>query len=205
MLIGIDFDNTIVCYDKLFHQLALERALIPPDLPADKETVRDYLRQADREEAWTELQGFAYGPRINEATPFPGVKDFFLRCRERGIPVCIVSHKTRHPVRGPRIDLHQAASNWLEQQGFLDHPAIALPNDHVFFEETKEEKLKRIADQGCSHFIDDLPEFLNLPGFPEYVKRILFDPWNRHAGEVPFDRVTSWSVMETTLREERSP
>ena len=30
MLIGVDFDNTIVCYDKLFHQLALERSLIPP-------------------------------------------------------------------------------------------------------------------------------------------------------------------------------
>jgi hypothetical protein len=204
MLFGIDFDNTIVCYDKLFHQLALERSLIPPDLPADKETVRDYLRQSDREDAWTELQGYAYGPRIQEAVPFPGVKDFFLRCRETGIPVCVVSHKTRKPVRGPDVDLHHAARAWLEVQGFLDDPGIALPTNCIFFEEAKEQKLQRIVDEGCSHFIDDLPEFLGLPGFPEHVERVLFDPWNRHVGKVSFERVSSWSVLRATLLGENS-
>ena len=27
-LLGLDFDNTLVCYDKLFHKLALEKGLI---------------------------------------------------------------------------------------------------------------------------------------------------------------------------------
>lgn len=205
MLIGIDFDNTIACYDKLFHQLGLERSLIPPSLPADKETVRDYLRKKGREEAWTELQGHAYGPRIQEAIPFPGVKDFFLNCRNKGILVCVISHKTRQPVRGPRVDLHQAARNWLDQQGFLNNSGIALPTDRVFFEETKEKKLQRIVDQSCSHFIDDLPEFLDLPEFPEYVERILFDPCTRYAGKVPFERASSWSVLQAALLGEKSP
>jgi len=65
MLVGLDFDNTIVRYDQLFHRLAVERGLIPPGVSATKQSVRDYLRAADREVDWTELQGIAYGPRIN--------------------------------------------------------------------------------------------------------------------------------------------
>ena len=30
----------------------------------------------------------------------------------------------------------------------------------MYFEETKEAKLQRIVDCGCTHFLDDLPEFL---------------------------------------------
>lgn len=204
MLIGVDFDNTIVCYDELFHQLALERSLIPPSLPANKETVRDYLRQQDREEAWTELQGYAYGARIREAVPFPGVTEFFQKCRDWGIPICVISHKTRQPVRGPNADLHQAALAWLEDLGFLDHRGIGLPAKSVFFEETKEQKLRRIADERCSHFVDDLPEFLSHPEFPVSVERILFDPWSRYAGKVPFGHASSWSELRKHLLGEDS-
>jgi len=42
--IGIDFDNTIVSYDTLFHRVALERGLIPISVPANKISVREYLR-----------------------------------------------------------------------------------------------------------------------------------------------------------------
>jgi hypothetical protein len=194
-----------VCYDDLFHQLARERSLIPSSLPADKETVRNYLRQQDLEEAWTELQGYAYGLRIREAVPFPGVTDFFLTCRNWGIPICVISHKTRQPVRGPNVDLHQAARAWLEDQGFLDPQGISLPIERVFFEETKEQKLQRVVDEKCSHFIDDLVEFLNHPAFPTHVERILFDPWNRHAGKVPLGRTSSWSKLRTHLLGEDSP
>ncbi len=205
MLIGVDFDNTIVCYDELFHQLARERSLIPPTLPADKQAVRDYLRQQDREEAWTELQGHAYGLRIREAVPFPGVMDFFLTCRNWGIPVCVISHKTQQPVRGPKVDLHQAARDWLEGQGFLDRQGIGLPINRVFFEETREQKLQRIVGEKCSHFIDDLPEFLSQPDFPEQVQRILFDPWNRNAGRLPFGCASTWSELRIHLLGEESP
>ena len=36
MIIGVDFDNTIVCYDKVFHVAAYEKGLIPADLPVSK-------------------------------------------------------------------------------------------------------------------------------------------------------------------------
>ena len=201
MVIGVDFDNTIVCYDRLFYQLALERAWIPASLPADKASVRDYLRAAGREADWTELQGWAYGSRIGEALPFPGVREFFQRCRERAVTVCVISHKTRLPVRGPQVDLHQAARRWLETQGFLDPAGIGLPWKQVFFAETQAGKLERIVAQQCTHFIDDLPEFLQGSGFPSGVERWLFDPRERHAGQVPFRCLSSWPQLSEQLLE----
>ena len=197
MRIGVDFDNTIVCYDRLFHELAVERHLISPQVPIDKESVRNCLREQGREDHWTELQGYAYGTRIEEAAAFPGVREFFLQCRENDTPIYIISHKTRLPFRGPSVDLHRAARGWLESQGFHDPSGIALPAERVFFEETKEKKLQRIAREGCTHFIDDLPEFLQEPGFPDGVLRILFDPLDRHGGKVPFECFSSWDALRT--------
>ena len=196
MLIGVDFDNTIVCYDRLFHRLALERGWIPPELDADKSSVRNYLREVDREDDWTLLQGIAYGSRIEEAAPFPGVKEFFSRCHSQQVPVCIVSHKTRHPYRGPSFDLHEAARGWLKAHRFLDSSAMGLSEGQVFLEETKQAKLARIAAAGCTHFIDDLPEFLLEKDFPPGVCRILFDPAEQYSPPGDLLRFTSWQGLQ---------
>ncbi len=207
MLIGVDFDNTIVCYDRLFYQLALERGWIPLDLEADKSTVRDYLRREDREDDWTLLQGIAYGSRIDEATAFLGVEEFFARCHSRQIPVCIVSHKTRHPYRGPRFDLHEAARGWLQAHGFFGETTISLPEERVFLEETKKAKLARIAAAGCTYFIDDLPEFLLEEAFPPGVCRILFDPTGQHSPPDNVLHFTSWLSLQAHFfsREDNGP
>ena len=65
MTLGIDFDNTIVGYDQLFHRVAVERRLIPANLPPRKNDVRDFLRSQGREDDWTMLQGYVYGPRMD--------------------------------------------------------------------------------------------------------------------------------------------
>ncbi len=199
MLVGVDFDNTIVCYDQLFYRVAVERGLLLPQVPVSKGKVRDYLRQCGREDAWTELQGYVYGARMHEAYPFPGVLEFFRRCKEQALTVCIISHKTRLPFQGPIYDLHQAAHSWLESQGFYDPSGIGLLPHQVYFELTKQEKLARIVQVGCSHFIDDLPEFLAEPEFPAGVKRILFDPNADHSADNLFDRASSWADIEATL------
>jgi hypothetical protein len=190
MILGVDFDNTIVCYDHVFHAAALERELIPADLSVSKDSVRDYLRAQGQEEAWTELQGYVYGPRMRDALPFPGALEFLARCARAGVPLWIISHKTRHPYRGPQYDLHASARQWLADHSL--HEA-GLPRDHVIFELTKLEKLQRIGQVGCTHFIDDLPEFLAEPGFPEGIERILFDPNCHHRNETRFARLCAWS------------
>jgi len=198
MLIGIDFDNTIVYYDELFHRLALERELIPRNLALGKDRIRNYLRACGREDDWTLLQGYVYGERIREATPFPGAMDFFRRCGQAGVAVRIISHKTRQPYRGPAYDLHQGARGWLDQHGFFEQP-ISLASEHAYFETTKERKLARIADSRCTHFIDDLPELLDEPAFPSGVERILFDPNHQHAEQEQFTRLNAWREIEDAL------
>jgi hypothetical protein len=191
MRIGVDFDNTIVCYDIIFHSIALEKSLIPENLPVSKGSVRDYLRQHDKEDAWTELQGYVYGARMVEADPFPTVYDFFAECKEKGVSVFIISHRTRYPFLGEKYDLHESAHAWLRKYRFLNDSNGLMMPDQVFFELTKSAKLERIDATKCDCFIDDLPEFLNEPEFPKTTKKILFDPNNQHL-ENDLMRISSW-------------
>jgi hypothetical protein len=192
MLLGIDFDNTIVCYDQVFHRVAREQGLIPETVPVNKRAVRDYLRQAGREEDWIEIQGYVYGPRLCNTEPFPGVLEFFRMAVDAQIEVCIISHKTRHPYRGLPYNLHNAALCWLEQHGFFSPSEIGLPRENVYLELTKSAKLERIAHVGCTHFVDDLPELLEDPAFPTGVVRWLFDPAGSHEARDEFVRLSDW-------------
>ena len=205
MLVGVDFDNTIVCYDQAFHRAALERGLIPADVPARKSSVRDYLRGQGQEDAWIKLQGWVYGEGMRDALPFPGVMDFFTCCKVRDIPVHIISHRTRYPFQGPRYDLHRAAQSWLERHGLKDHSGLGASVRQIHFELTKQEKLTRIVEAGCSHFIDDLPEFLGEPGFPPDVAAILFDPDGQIAVPARIRPATSWSQIGEFIFGENHP
>jgi hypothetical protein len=196
---GVDLDNTIVCYDQLFHRAAVEQGLIPRSVPARKEEVRSYLEQGGRGDAWTELQGCVYGLHWPAAAVFPGALDFFRRCARVGQPVYIISHKTRYPALGPSYDLHQSAHAWLEAQGFYDPQDIGLSREQVYFEPTQQAKVDRIAQVGCSLFIDDLPEVLTHPRLPAQVRRILFDPHGRYAKDERFHHAASWAEIEQLI------
>src|SRR5260370_7734628 len=106
MRIGIDFDNTIACYDGVFHAAAVERGLIPADLARDKNSVRDHLNGCRRKDDFTELQGYVYGARMDLVSPFPGFAEFVAVAQGAGHDLFIVSHKTRHPILGPWHDMH---------------------------------------------------------------------------------------------------
>ena len=203
-MIGVDFDNTIVRYDDVFGRVALDLGLVPPEAATSKTAVRDHLRVQGAEDRWTELQGIIYGPRMSDAALFPGVAEFFATCRAAGTPVAIVSHRTRFPYLGERHDLHAAARGFLARHGFHDEAGIGLPADRVFFEETKEAKLARVATLGCTSFIDDLPELLADPRFPAGVRRILFDPGGLHEPPAGVVAAASWSDVERLLAEERA-
>ena len=179
MRIGIDFDNTIVSYDALFHRIAVEQGVVPSDLPPTKLAVRDHLRNAGEEDIWTEIQGYVYGSRMDEALAFPGVLEFFAWAVESGITLAIISHRTRHPFIGPRHDLHGAARRWVAAH-LVRHDRPLVSPDAVFFELTREEKIRRIGDWRCDYFIDDLPEVLRDPSFPPRTVKLLFAPEGAH-------------------------
>ena len=192
MKIGIDFDNTIVCYDTVFHRLAAQTGLIPVETPVLKHAVRERMRQDDRADLWSMLQGQVYGSCILAAPPFPGVSEFFEFCRDEAIEPCIISHKTRFAKRGTRYDLHQAALSWLAHHHFFERRLVALHN--VYFEPTQHAKIRRIATARCTHFIDDLIEFLTAPRFPANTARFLFDPAGAYK-EAHIERFSSWTEV----------
>lgn len=194
MRIGLDFDNTIVCYDAVFHRVARDLNLIPADIPPNKTAVRDYLRGINREDDWTAMQGTVYGPSITLADLYPGVTEFIMTAQQAGATLCVISHKTRHPFRGPNHDLHASARSFLEAKGIT----ALIGQDNIFFEPTKEAKLRRIASALCTHFIDDLPELLHEPLFPKNVTRYLFDPADLYKQE-NLSRYTSWISLQNDL------
>ncbi len=112
--------------------------------------------------------------------------------------MCIVSHRTRHPYLGPPYDLHEAALDWMEQNG-LFNAGGGLARGRVFLEESKNEKLWRIGSLACTHFLDDLPELLAEPAFPEHVEPWLFDPNDDYVTSRAFRRVGSWHQFEKEL------
>jgi hypothetical protein len=175
MRIGIDFDNTLIDYDRVFLTAAQDLGLLPRDFTGSKRAVRDAIRLLpDGELTWQRLQGHVYGAGIGGAVPFAGAGDFLRRCAQDGIPTFIVSHKTQYGHYDPaRVDLREAARGWMTAQGFFC-AGKGIARDNVYFEDDRAKKLARIAALGCTVFIDDLEEVFADPGFPANVRRILF-------------------------------
>lgn len=199
MRIGLDFDNTIVSYDTLFHKVALEQRLAPSDLAQTKLAVRDYLRSQGKEQTWIEMQGYVYGARMSEAEFYPGVLDFFRWARANGVPTFIVSHKTRHPFAGPKYDLHEASRAWVSTY-LHDQSTTFIEPGAVYFELTKQEKLARITELKCSLYLDDLPEILLDPMFPRGTEPLLFDPEGHHP-DVQLSRIRSWRQLQKIVEQ----
>ena len=192
MLLGIDFDNTIIKYDELFHKVAYEKKLIPFDLPKQKNAVRDYLRKENIEDEWTMIQGEVYSNRINEAIPYPGMKETLIEIRSRKIPIKIISHKTQFPYMGPKNDLHKSAFSWLETNKFFEKDLGFNRND-IFFETTKENKINRILKTECTYYLDDLPEILSM--IPRTIKRMNFSPNNNKIKNSEWIVINKWTDL----------
>jgi hypothetical protein len=141
-------------------------------------------------------------------SPYPGFGAFVAAARKAGHDLFIVSHKTKHPILGPQHDMHAAARGFLDDRGLVGSGAAQIAPDNVFFELTKVEKVTRAHDLGCEVFIDDLPEILAMAGFPNGMRKILFDPENQFTGgagdAMAFDRHPSWASISADLTRERT-
>jgi len=204
--IGIDFDNTIVSYDALMYEAALDRGLIKDGADRTKRAIRDRIRQLpDGEIEWQKLQALAYGPLMRSAQLIEGVEEFIWACRDRDIAIFIVSHKTEYAnYDDTRTNLRTAALEWMTDKRFFDAEGFDLSRADVYFESTRSDKIARIERTGCSHFIDDLEEVLLEPSFPDHVEKILYAP---DALSVSTGRVIvmpSWQAVRDYLFDRRT-
>ena len=198
MRIGLDFDNTIVCYDAAIAMLADELLDLPAELPRTKLGLRDHLRATGRELEWTAFQGELYGPGMVHAQPFEGAIDTMLQLVEQGHELIIVSHRSRKPYSGEPHDLHAAARTWVAER-LQSTGLFSADNNSVNFLETRQKKVAKIAELGCQAFLDDLPEVLGSPGFPVNAARILFDPSGGNTTPKRHCRISAWSELGEVL------
>jgi hypothetical protein len=195
LVIGVDFDNTLIVYGELFRRLAEEHGLIASSATSSKHEVREAVRQLpDGDTQWQKLQAAAYGPRIGEARWAEGAEEFLARCSQASIPVYVVSHKTE--LAGydeTNTNLRQAAMEWMAAAGMFR--TGGLKRDAVYFNATRHEKIDRIRSLGCTHFVDDLEEVFLEPTFPAEVEKILYQP-HAAGNSLPGLRVAdSWNQI----------
>lgn len=200
-IVGVDLDNTIVSYDHLFYQIALKNNLIRHDFNGGKKAIRDTVRQLpDGEIEWQKLQAEAYGPSMLSAQVIEGVKDFFALCLLHSVPVYIISHKTQYAsYDSTQTDLRVKVMEWLSAQGFFDPDGLALPREHVFFGSTRQEKIDRIVQLQCTHFVDDLLETFMEETFPKSIQQFLFDPHQEYDNCAGLTRCTSWNEITKAI------
>jgi len=198
MRLGIDFDNTIICYDEIFDRLASQH-IHPAGPPlAGKNRLRDHLRKVNQENVWTEIQGEVYGRYISEAKPYDGVFDAIRVIGQSRVEMRIISHKSRNPYLGKPYDLHKSAMTWLTDHRFFDESGLGFNRSDVFFEFTKKAKVDRVVQQKCTHFIDDLPEILEL--LPDNITKILFSPAHLIEANLDWSVINSWSDLPSVLK-----
>jgi FMN phosphatase YigB (HAD superfamily) len=174
--IGIDFDNTLIDYDAVFLVHARALRLVADDFCGTKDAVRTAVRgRPNGEQDWQRLQGLVYGGGIRDAVMFEGADAFLRRARAEGHEIVIVSHKTQFGHSdSAHIDLRAAARAWMSDKRFFSQDGFGIDPEKVLFETTRSEKIQRIAQLACTHFIDDLPEVLDDPKFPPGVTKLLF-------------------------------
>lgn len=175
--IGIDFDNTIVSYDRVFHQYALQRHWIDSTVPVSKNSVRNSIREKLGNEVWIKLQAIVYGDGMKEAEFTPGAEAFLRWCQKQSIPFYIISHKTQYAAIDRTKDLRKSAMDWMKTHGFFSQSCLDLKlGEQIFFEATREEKFERMKSCGITHFIDDLQEVLLDHRFPYPIEPIYYNP-----------------------------
>ncbi|MBI4963457.1 MAG: hypothetical protein HY913_09280 [Desulfomonile tiedjei] len=199
MIIGVDFDNTIVTYDCLMHSVAVQLGFIAADISKTKKQVRDAVWQSiEGDEAWQKVQGVVYGPRMGEAKLIGQVDTFFKLCSKKGVEAHIVSHKTEFSnYDATHTNLRMAATEWMRANGLFDPSGMNLPEGNVHFESTRKDKIKRITELKCTHVIDDLEETYLDESFPCGVEKILFNPHGEKYSAVGVRSVTSWDEIIT--------
>lgn len=173
MIVGFDFDNTIINYTNSFKKICQKKNLVPNNINKNKNSIRNYLRKKNIENEWTILQGEVYGKYIMDAEIYKGALKTILYLSKKKFEVKIISHKTKFPYMGEKVNLRLSAMQWLNKN-LLKRTDIRVDQKNIFFEDSIKNKIKRIKEERCDIYIDDLPEVLSL--LPSKIKKILFSP-----------------------------
>ncbi|SIS76032.1 hypothetical protein SAMN05421779_103492 [Insolitispirillum peregrinum] len=197
-LIGLDLDNTLIDYETLFCTEAVRMGLFPAGVTAGKAAVRAHIQahgQGDID--WQHLQTRVYGEVIDEAPLFAGAAAFVQAAQAAGIPLVIISHKSRHTHISPDgPNLRDAARRWLAAQPDL---CGLVEREQVHFTDTRADKIALIRALGCTVFVDDLATVLDDPAFPPEVLAVHFAPGPAPVSQRAAVRCARWEQVTDTV------
>lgn len=174
--LGIDLDNTIICYDKLIIRLIKKKF---PEIKINKsnnskQILKKKILKNYGNDEWTKLQGQIYGKKIQSAILFDGFNEVIEQLKE-SFDIYIISHKTKYPAIGKKINLRNAAKRLLKEKKISYCKNELIKSENIFFAETKKEKIKIIKQQKIDIFIDDLDQILKL--LPNKISKIHFSKY----------------------------
>ena len=158
--VGFDFDNTIINYDNLFYKISLKKGLITKKVGKSKESIKNYLIKNYSINIWQKIQSEVYSESISLAKPNNEIIKLIKYLIKNNIEVFIVSHKTKFPYFGNRINLHKLSLKWINKN--IIKKNIKIKKKNIFFETTEKKKINKIKKLKLSHFIDDLDKILTL-------------------------------------------
>jgi hypothetical protein len=202
MIVGIDFDNTIAFYDKLFHEFALLEELIDENWKGNsKVELRDYLfSNPNGKINWMKIQGLVYGKYMNQAELMPGVAYFIYSSIIRNHTVYIVSHKTKYGhYDDERYLLRDEAIKWMESKQFFNPKYFGLKKENIFFASTRYQKNEIIKNLNCDYFIDDLIEVFMEDNFPKNTRKILFSKATNRTYNNDIIQIDNWNSIKDKL------
>ena len=200
MIVGFDFDNTIINYTNSFIKLSRKKNLVPEEKNKDKISIRNYLREKNIEDQWTILQGEVYGKNIMDAEIYKDVLETFKYLLKNNIKIKIISHKTKYPYIGEKIDLRLSAFRWIEDRILNKISNLNFSKSDIFFENTIAEKINKIQELNCDIYVDDLQEILDQ--LPKKIQKILFSPIYNIQENYNFKVMKSWSEFYDIINNE---
>jgi len=170
MIFGFDFDNTLINYDKIFYNYAIQKKFINKSVKKNKKSIKENLLKKKNFLEWKKLQSEVYGQKINRAKPNKELITILKLLKKKNIKFYVVSHKTKFPYFGKKKNLHIISTRWLNNNIF--NKKNKLGKGKYYFETTIKKKIKRIKRLKITHFIDDLKEIIDL--IPNTVVKILY-------------------------------
>lgn len=166
---GFDLDNTLIDYSGAVEEYCKIKTLIPC---SNIGMLREQLgKNSSSDHNWQLAQGWLYTEGLRFAQPGLGSIDLCKYLVQEGYQLFIVSHKTSHtPDFCGNAPLHDFANNWIKKSSIADYFKEA---EQIYYEPTRELKVKRIRELALNYFVDDLEEVFNETGFPINTKSFL--------------------------------
>ena len=171
--LGIDLDNTIICYDKLIYNLARKKfsKLNLKNKKISKKNIKNEIIKNYGNGQWTKLQGIIYGKEIINSILFDGFYEIIKELRD-DFELFIISHKTKYPAIGKKVNLRDSAKSFLKKNKISFCKNELIKNKNIHFANTKKQKIEIIKNNKIDIFIDDLDEILEL--LPKDILKIHF-------------------------------